>query len=96
MGLAYKSEENTAYPKGCYGYSDGILYFNTHATGGADNQSQPLCSSSSSSSDAGTLSGACMPLAALHVLLPVRECHLIHSPLLLVETEPATELELAP
>ncbi len=45
MGLAYgSSRTDSTYPKGCYRWSDdGAVYFNPHATGGADAQSQPLC-----------------------------------------------------
>jgi hypothetical protein len=47
MGLGYGSSGSYSnYPKGCYQWSDGAVYFNQHATGGADAQSQLLCSGS--------------------------------------------------
>ena len=72
MGLAYgSSSTDSTYPKGCYRWSDdGAVYFNPHATGGANAQSQPLCSGSSV---AGTLSPGAAPVSGcvfsmLHML----------------------------
>jgi len=41
------SENNPDYPKGCYIYSNNMLYVNTHDTGSSEHSARPICVSSS-------------------------------------------------
>ena len=38
-----KSETAAEYPKGCYQYKNGNVYFNTHSTGSGHRNAAPMC-----------------------------------------------------
>lgn len=52
-GWGYASS-SSSYPRGCYLYSDGKVYFNTHSSGSSRSSSRPVCIANSGSSG-GTL-----------------------------------------
>ena len=61
-------ETRSAYPRGCYYYSDNAAYFNTHAVGAGRSSSLLLCAVSTGAQPAQTDARACTPAssAALH------------------------------
>ena len=42
--LGFQTETKEGFPKGCYQYADGSLYFNRHRVGSKESQSAPICS----------------------------------------------------
>ena len=38
-----KNETSDKYPKGCYVYNDGDVYWNKHSVGAAETDSSPIC-----------------------------------------------------
>ena len=46
-GWSYKGEETSSgFPKGCYLYGTGTVYFNKHDVGSANSKAAPVCQKS--------------------------------------------------
>ena len=41
--LGFETETDKSFPKRCYQYNDGRVYFNRHRVGSKHSQSAPIC-----------------------------------------------------